>query len=225
MNREHELNDSLAEKEILLSEIHHRVKNNLTAFISLLSLEGSYVETPEGQALKKDLQNRARTMVLIHETLYKTRQYSNVDMEVYLSTLVDQVVNSYSSTQSIRTFVDAKGVTLDLSRATPIGLIINELVTNSLKYAFPQDTITYLADRKEFCTIGIRLTKEDGTYLMKISDNGVGLPKGLDIRTTKSLGLKLVNFLARHQLRAKLEIDTKNGTEFAFRFEEKGVNK
>ena len=98
MKREEELNETLAEKEILLSEIHHRVKNNLTAFISLLSLEGSYVDTPEGQALKKDLQNRARTMALIHETLYKTRQYSDVDMEVYLSTLVDQVVNSFSST-------------------------------------------------------------------------------------------------------------------------------
>ena len=135
------LNDALAEKEVLLSEIHHRVKNNLAAFISLLSLEGSSVETPEGQALKKDLQNRARTMALIHETLYKTRQYSEVDMEFYLSTLIDQVVNSYSSTQSIGTFVDAKGITLDLGRATPIGLIVNELVTNSLKYAFPPDSI------------------------------------------------------------------------------------
>ena len=99
-------------------------------------------------------------------------------------------------------------MTLDLNRATPIGLIINELVTNSLKYAFPPDTISCRADRKEPCTIGIRLTKEDGTYLLKVSDNGVGLPKGLDIKTTKSLGLKLVNFLASHQLRAKLEINT-----------------
>jgi PAS domain S-box-containing protein len=222
MKSEEELNDTLAEKEILLSEIHHRVKNNLTAFISLLSLEGSYVDTPEGQALKKDLQNRARTMALIHETLYKTRQYADVDMEVYLSTLVDQVVSSFSSNQSIRTFVDAKGVTLDLNRATPIGLIINELVTNSLKYAFPPDTISCRADQKEPCTIGIRLTKEDGTYLLNVSDNGVGLPKGLDIKKTKSLGLKLVNFLASHQLRAKLEINTQNGTEFVFRFEKRG---
>ena len=161
------------------------------------------MDTPEGQALKKDLQNRARTMALIHETLYKTRQYSNVDMEVYLSTLVDQVVNSYSSTQSIRAVVDAKGVTLDLNRATPIGLIINELVTNSLKYAFPMDAITCLADRKEPCNIGIRLMKEDGTYLLKISDNGIGLPDGLDIKKTKTLGLKLVNFLASHQASGK----------------------
>jgi PAS domain S-box-containing protein len=221
MKREHELNDALAEKEILLSEIHHRVKNNLTAFISLLSLEGSYIDTSQGQALKKDLQNRARTMALIHETLYRTRQYSDVDMELYLSTLVDQIVNSYSSLQSIGTFVDAKGVTLDLGRATPIGLIINELVTNSLKYAFPQDVITCRADRKEPCTIGIRLTREDGMYLLKVSDNGIGLPRGLDISTIKSLGLKLVHFLARHQLRAKLEINRDNGTEFVFLFKER----
>jgi PAS domain S-box-containing protein len=221
ITREGQLKDALAEKEILLSEIHHRVKNNLAAFISLLSLEGSCVETPEGQALKKDLQNRARTMALIHETLYKTRQYSEVNMELYLSTLIDQVVNSYSSTQSIGTFVDAKGITLDLGSATPIGLIINELVTNSLKYAFPPDSIHCRADREEPCTIGIRLTKEDGTYLLIVSDNGVGLPKEFNIRITKSLGLKLVNFIARHQLRADLEIRTKNGTEFVFRFKER----
>ena len=220
ITREGQLNDALAEKEILLSEIHHRVKNNLAAFISLLSLEGSCVETPEGQALKKDLQNRARTMALIHETLYKTQQYSEVNMEFYLSTLIDQVVNSYSSTQSIGTFVDAKGITLDLGSATAIGLIINELVTNSLKYAFPPDSIHGLADREEPC-IGIRLIKEDGTYLLIVSDNGVGLPKDLNIRTTKSLGLKLVNFIARHQLRADIEIKTKNGTEFLFRFKER----
>ncbi len=117
--KEGDLKDALEEKEILLSEIHHRVKNNLTAFISLLSLEGSYEDSPSGLALKKDLQNRARTMALIHETLYKTRQYSNVDMEVYLSTLVDQVVNSYSSAQSITTSIEARGITLDLARATP----------------------------------------------------------------------------------------------------------
>jgi len=221
MSRENQLNDALAEKEVLLSEIHHRVKNNLAAFISLLSLEGSYVETPEGQALKKDLQNRARTMALIHETLYKTRQYSEVNMDLYLSTLTDQVVSSYRSTQSIGTFVDAKGISLGLGSATPIGLIINELVTNSLKYAFPPGSIHCRADPKEPCTIGIRLIKEAGTYLLKVSDNGVGLPKDLNIRTTKSLGLKLVNFIARHQLRADLEIKTKNGTEFVFRFKER----
>jgi two-component sensor histidine kinase len=214
------LRNALAEKEILLSEIHHRVKNNLAAFISLLSLEGSYEETPAGQALKKDLQNRARTMGLIHETLYRTRQYSEVNMEVYLSTLVRQVVDSFSSAQSIRTVVDVKGVMLDLSRATPTGLIVNELVTNSLKYAFPRGTFECRADRKDPCTITIRLTKENGEFFLNVSDNGIGMPAGFDIKTTQTLGLKLVNFLARHQLRAKIEVHSDKGMEFVFRFKE-----
>ncbi len=117
--REHDLQRALAEKEVLLSEIHHRVKNNLAAFISLLSLEGSIEETPAGLELKKDLQNRARSMALIHETLYRTHQFSEVDMDVYLNTLVGQIVNSYTLPQSIRMNVEAKGITLDLARATP----------------------------------------------------------------------------------------------------------
>ncbi len=93
-NSESELREALAEKEVLLSEIHHRVKNNLAAFISLVSLENTYEDTPEGQALKKDLQNRARSMALIHETLYRTRKYANVDMDIYLNTLIDQIAAS-----------------------------------------------------------------------------------------------------------------------------------
>jgi len=217
-NREKQLNEALAEKEVLLLEIHHRVKNNLAAFISLLSLEGSYDVSPAGQMLKKDLQNRARTMALIHETLYRTRKFSDVDMDVYLNTLVEQIVNSYRTDRPLSTSVEAKGVTLDLVRATPIGLIVNELVTNSLKYAFPQEATLTGTDRKEPCTIRIRISADDGDYLMKVSDNGVGLPAGWDIKKTQTLGLKLVNFLARHQLRATLEINTDKGTEFVFRF-------
>ncbi len=117
--RERQLSEALAEKEILLSEIHHRVKNNLTAFISLLSLDGSTMETPEGREIRKDLQNRARSMALIHETLYRTHKFDRVDMGAYLSTLVDQVVSSYNSRQSVKTIVDIPGITLDLARATP----------------------------------------------------------------------------------------------------------
>jgi two-component sensor histidine kinase/HAMP domain-containing protein len=219
--REEDLSKALAEKEVLLSEIHHRVKNNLTAFISLLSLEGSTEETQTGRELKKDLQNRARSMALIHETLYRTHQFSSVDMNAYLTPLIDQIVKSYSLSQSIRSVVDAEGITLDLGRATPIGLIINELVTNSLKYAFPPEAIACRVNQNDPCTIGIQLIQEDGSYVMKVFDNGIGLPAGFDPLTAKSLGLKLVNFLARHQLRAKLEINTNNGTEFVFRFKER----
>jgi PAS domain S-box-containing protein len=218
--RGHELNEALNEKEVLLSEVHHRVKNNLTAFISLLSLESTYDDSPAGLALKKDLQNRARSMALIHETLYRTKTYSRVDMDVYLSTLVGQIVQSYESAKSIKTSVDAHGITLDLSRATPGGLIINELLTNSLKYAFPASFDCELI-RGTSCMIGVSLIEDDGTYILTIRDNGIGLPGDLDIATTKTLGLKLVNFLAKHQLRASIEVNPEEGAEFRFRFRDK----
>jgi PAS domain S-box-containing protein len=216
-NSESELREALAEKEVLLSEIHHRVKNNLAAFISLVSLENTYEDTPEGQALKKDLQNRARSMALIHETLYRTRKYANVDMDIYLNTLIDQIAASYSTTKFVRTIVNADDMLLDLPRATPCGLIINELVTNSFKYAFPE-TFKCISKRRESCTIRISLTKTDDSYILSVGDNGIGLPPGFDIATTHSLGLKLVNFLAKHQLRAKVGISVKDGTVFTIRF-------
>ena len=124
--KSHELSDSLAEKEMLLSEIHHRVKNNLSAFISLLSLESTNETTPTEQNLRKDLQNRARSMALVHETLYQTKQYSRVDMGIYINTLIEQIAASYKSSKDIRTVVEAEGIFIDLPRATPCGLLINE---------------------------------------------------------------------------------------------------
>ncbi len=182
---EREIREALAEKEVLLAEIHHRVKNNLSAFISLLSLEGSYDNTPAGIAMKNDLQNRARSMALIHETLYKTRKFSKVDMSVYLTTLVSQVVGSINVASPVRTSVHAEGITLDLGRATPAGLIVNELVTNSLKYAFPAGEPSPGIP----CTITISMIKNNGEYFLTVKDNGIGLPPGFDIRTTKTLGL------------------------------------
>jgi PAS domain S-box-containing protein len=210
------LREALTEKEVLLSEIHHRVKNNLAAFISLLSLEGTYADTDAGRALKKDLQNRARSMALIHETLYRTGKFSNVDMEIYLTTLINQIAGTYEDSGRIRTIVEAKGVFLDLARATTAGLIITELVTNSFKYAFPPG-FDCMAVRLEPCTIRVTFSQEDGTYVLTVSDNGHGLPVDLDPLATKSLGLKLVNFLARHQLRADVAVVENRGTEFVFR--------
>jgi PAS domain S-box-containing protein len=216
LQSEANLKDALTEKEILLSEIHHRVKNNLAAFISLLSLDGTYEDTETGRALKKDLQNRARSMALIHETLYRTGKFSNVEMETYLTTLVSQIAGSYAGSGTIRTVVEARGASLDLARATTTGLIINELVTNSFKYAFPAG-FNCLAVRGEPCTIRVSLVEDDGTYVLSVGDNGRGLPAGLDPLATKSLGLKLVNFLARHQLRADIAVLETKGTEFIFR--------
>jgi len=214
VEREREISDALAEKEVLLSEIHHRVKNNLTAFISLLSLEGAYDNTPAGIALKTDLQNRARSMALIHETLYRTKNFSKVDMQTYLTTLMGQVAGSYSRPVPVRTVVHAEGITLDLGRATPMGLIVNELITNALKYAFPAEwTRAHTASPE----ITVLLERAGNDYILQVKDNGIGLPPDIDIAKTKSLGLKLVNFLARHQLQAEIGIHTEGGTEFIFR--------
>jgi len=208
-----DLKQALAEKEVLLSEVHHRAKNNLTAFISLLSLDGTYEETKGGIALRKDLQNRARSMALIHETLYRTGKFSDVDMEVYLNNLVGQIAGSYGGSAKIQTIVDVRAVTLDVSRATTAGLIINELVTNSFKYAFPPG-FDCLVVRGEPCTIRVSLAHGDGMDILTVADNGCGLPEGFDPLTAKSLGLKLVNFLARHQLHADIDVRAEKGTEY-----------
>jgi two-component sensor histidine kinase/methyl-accepting chemotaxis protein len=215
--KEDELREALAEKEVLLSEIHHRVKNNLTALISLLSLEGTYEDTEDGRKLRNDLQNRARSMALIHETLYRTKNYSSIDMGFYLNTLVEQIAATYKSGRNIHTFVDVDGVNIDIARATPCGLIVNELVTNAFKYAFP-DTFDCMTRGKEPCFIRVSFAREKGTYILTVRDNGTGLPETIDITASKSLGLKLVNFLAKHQLKATLMIDRGSGTSYTFRF-------
>jgi PAS domain S-box-containing protein len=212
---EEDLKKAVVEKEVLLSEVHHRVKNNLAAFISLLALDGTFEESAPGQRLKKDLQNRARSMALIHETLYRTGRFSNVDMDFYLTTLIGQIAGSYADSAGIRTAVAAKGIDLDLARATTAGLIINELVTNSFKYAFPPE-FDCTAVRGEPCTISVSLTPDNGSYTLIVADNGRGLPAGLNPLTSKSLGLKLVNFLARHQLRATVNVRADKGAMFVF---------
>jgi len=215
--REEELSRALAEKEVLLSEIHHRVKNNLTAFISLLSLDGSTEDTPAGKMLRQDLQNRARSMALVHETLYRTHLFNEVDMGMYLTTLLNQIAGSFGSSRPVRVIVEAHGVMLDIPRATPAGLIANEIVTNSFKYAFPA-SFDVQALRQAPPTISVILTKTGGEYEMIIRDNGIGLPPGIDLARTRSLGLKLVNFLAKHQMRADIDVVSENGTAFIFRF-------
>jgi PAS domain S-box-containing protein len=209
----------LEEKEVLLSEVHHRVKNNLAAFISLLALDGTYEETPSGQKLRKDLQNRARSMSLIHDTLYKTRNFSHVNMSLYLTKLSEQIAGTYHTENPIQFIIQADGVNLDLYRATPCGLIVNELVTNSFKYAFPS-SFDCEAVRNEPCTLRIAIHLSDGYYDLTVADNGVGLPAEFDPLAATTLGLKLVNFIAKHQLKAKIHVDTTKGTEYAIRFSE-----
>ena len=156
-------------------------------------------------------------MALVHETLYRTKKYSEVDMAMYLEALAAQVASSYPGHDRIRIDVGAPGVTLDITRATPCGLIVTELITNAFKYAFPGSACD-TGTRPEPCTVVISMTKNGNLYELAISDNGVGLPTEVDLRTAHSLGLKLVNFLSRHQLRATIEVRRDHGTEYVIRF-------
>lgn len=216
---EAKLRVSLEEKDALLSEVHHRVKNNLAAFMSLLSLDGSYEDSDAGKRLRIDLQNRARSMALIHETLYNTGTYTKVDMDMYLSTLTSQVANTYRLDRPVLIKVDAHGLSLDLRRTTPCGLIVNELITNAFKYAFPASSDCETT-RSEPCTLRLSFALKDGEYTLSVSDNGIGLPEAFNLDTAKSLGLKLVKFLSKHQLRATVQVLRENGTEFRIRFRE-----
>ena len=217
--KEQRLSESLEEKEILLAEIHHRVKNNLASFISLLSLEGAYEDSPKSRQLRSDLQNRARSMALIHEILYRTKNYSRVDMNEYLNLLVHQVMGSYTAIPDVEATIDARDTFLDITRATPAGLIVNELLTNSLKYAWPPG-FDCEKERGGACSVTVSLRKNESGYVLEYADNGIGLPRNIDPEKTKTLGLKLVSFLARHQMRADVDVERDRGTKYIFHLQE-----
>ena len=185
---EEQIRTSLREKEVLLKEIHHRVKNNLQVVSSLLNLQSQHIKDGEMLRVFKESQNRVRSMALIHEKLYQSSNLAEISFGDYVRDLATQLFRSYSvSAAGVSLEVDANNVHLGIDRAIPCGIIVNELVSNSLKYGFP--------DRREG-TVYIRLhPSAEDTVQLVVGDTGVGLPEGLDIEKTDSLGLKLVKML------------------------------
>lgn len=213
---EAQLRAALHEKETLLKEIHHRVKNNLQIISSMLNLQLPYVKDEQSIGLFKESQNRIYSMALIHEKLYRSESLAKIDLAEYIRSLTDNLFLAYGVSQgTIRPKIDIENVTLDIDRVIPCALIINELVSNSLKYAFPD-----LSQRAgETGEIRIALHHDIGNKLiLTVSDNGIGLPKGLEIENSASLGLKLVNVLVR-QLRGSIHLGIGSGTEFTIAFE------
>jgi PAS domain S-box-containing protein len=212
--RGEQIKTSLKEKEVLLKEIHHRVKNNLQIIISLLSLQSQYVKDQEYEEMLKESQNRIRTMSLIHEKLYQSENLANIDFHEYVRTLVHDLVQSYGARKKeVALTLDLEDISLGIDAAIPCGLILNELVSNSLIHAFPDrkgDIIVFLHSHGECVELGVR-------------DNGVGLPEGLDFRTTTSLGLHLVTILAEDQLDGEISLDRREGTTFQVRFKKKNT--
>ena len=207
---EEQIKASLKEKEVLLREIHHRVKNNMQIISSLLNLQSKCTDDRQLITAFRESQDRIRSMSLIHEKLYQSRDLARIDFDEYTRSLVDSLFHSYRiDTKKITPIIDVEGVSLGVDIAIPCGLIINELVSNSLKHAFP--------DGKGEVRIALHPTSENEIELAVI-DNGVGIPGDIDFGTTKTLGLSLVSILAEDQLNGKIRIDRVKGTAFYITF-------
>lgn len=204
---------SLKEKDVLLREIHHRVKNNLQIVSSLLSLQSRHLSDHDTVEIFNESQCRIKSMALIHEKLYQTGDLTRINLADYTNELVNDLYHSYSvNTYLVKYNIKSQNILLDINTAIPCGLIINELVTNSIKHAFPG---------KMEGEINIGITCEGEYFVMKVEDNGVGLPPDLDIDNVKTLGLQLVTSLTK-QLDGTIELERKEGTCFKIRFNEQG---
>ncbi len=209
---EEALKASLREKEVLLKEIHHRVKNNMQVISSLLSLQSRHLEDPKAIGMFKDSQHRIRSMALVHEKLYQAKDLSRIDFGQYLQNLIVYLVHSYQiDSGRIGLKIDVGGAALDINTAIPCGLIVNELVTNALKHAFP-------GGRKGEVRVALR-KGASGLLTLTVGDNGVGWPAEADFRKTETLGMQLVTMLV-DQLDGSIDLERKAGTAFRISFRE-----
>jgi len=207
---EQKIKSSLQEKDTLLHEIHHRVKNNMILISSLLKLQMVNITSKKAKEALQDSQNRVNTMCLIHETLYRSDNVAAIDMERYLSELGRIILQSYSINNNIKIEVEAENIMIGIKQASSIGLIINELTTNSLKYAFPNQSSGEIVLRLK--------SYEENSVELSISDNGIGIPEGSDILNSDSLGLKLVKAIAENQLDGSFDFNDQSDTKFTIKF-------
>jgi len=211
-NKEERIKASLKEKELLLKEVHHRVKNNMQVISSLINLQSRTISDPVFLGIFKESQNRIKSMALIHEKLYQSDDLSMIDFNDYVLSLAGSLVRSYSvSPNQIKLKIEINNIQLNIDTAIPCSLIINELISNSLKYAFIN---------KKTGEIKILMNYSSKEWIeLSISDNGIGFPPGIDFKNTESLGLQLVNTLVE-QLHGEVEMNTSNGTKYNIRFKE-----
>jgi two-component sensor histidine kinase len=210
--RENSILQKIEDTEIMLKEVHHRVKNNMQLIASLISLQTAYVEDKTSLDAFKSTLNRIKSMAIVHEKLYKSETLAKIDFHSYVKTLTSNLLATYRHTkQNISVEVEIADIHLNINTAIPCGLILNELITNCLKYAFIG---------RNHGEIKVSMILISGNvYRLIIQDNGVGLPLGIDINNTDSLGLKLVHTLT-DQLHGEFSVETQNGTKFIINFQD-----
>ena len=209
----HQIEHRLNERDTLIKEIHHRVKNNLQVVSSLLSLQSSFIKDQHVKMLFRYSQYRINSMGMVHQMLYRSDNLHRIDYAAYIEELVQTLIKSMKGDNSnIKLQIDAQNIYLNIDTSIPLGLLINEITTNSLKYGF--------SDGEEGL-LSIKLTKIGGArYKLFIGDNGSGIPRNINFRNTKSLGLKLIHKLTL-QLNGNIERDnSKKGTHYIVTFNE-----
>jgi PAS domain S-box-containing protein len=207
---QNEINKTLKEKEMLLKEIHHRVKNNLMVISSLLNLQSKYIHDEKALDIFRESQNRAKSMALIHERLYRSTDLKRIDFGDYIQTLSNDLYHTYMPEEGrIDLNMDLENLMVDINTTVPLGLIVNELITNSMKHAFKNGE----------GEINIIFHKKGDEFTLIIGDNGVGLPADIDFKNTETLGLQLVNNLTT-QIDGIIELDRSQGTRFKITFKE-----
>ena len=207
---------SLKEKEALLKEIHHRVKNNLQVVSSLLSLQSNFIQDPQAREMFRESQDRVKLMALIHEKLCESRDQARIEFREYIRDLLSIVFRACrSKSDAITLDLQIDPIFLDIHNAVPVSLILNEMVSNCLRHAFP-------AGHRGVVTIYFKKHPQ-GQFCLVVRDNGIGVPKDFDLETTASLGLRLIGILTR-QIGGTLDFCSQGGTEFKVTFGEQSTN-
>jgi two-component sensor histidine kinase len=205
-----EIKTSLKEKEVLLKEIHHRVKNNLQVISSLLDMTSTRIHDQQANNLIKDARTKIHTMALIHARLYGSERVDQIDMRDHIRELANYLSQVYSDSKKITLIVDLSSIYLPITQAIPCALVLNEVISNAFKHAFREG-------QKGTIEISVKSPAQD-TISIRVKDDGIGIPQEVDIYKTDSLGLKLLRNLVQSQLKGKIDVKRDKGTEFIIEF-------
>lgn len=209
LESEKQLQALVEEKDILLREVYHRTKNNMLVIISMLTLQLDGIEDSRARRIFIETENRIRAMALVHENLYKSKSLAEINLGQYLENMVETLIESMTVSKRISLEVNYQPLTISFEQAIPLGLVVNELVTNAIKYAFP--------DEKKG-RVKIELEQRGSKTRLVVADNGIGLPPGLDVHATRSFGLQITANMVKKQLRGEITVNRDGGTEFIITF-------